>query len=217
MRASSLWCSFWLADQEKELAPGNWGIFLSLMFKWDGFLWNEYNLASVCWQFWHHFPSSWSVRLWIQIKQNCRNWQKLWHVTLWQWWDDHCEIIAFLATFGSEFISWITIKIFHDFIHPLPVIIDDSCWGEHNMITPAVSCPSWLRLTAACLFVVSFQPMDFWLRVTTDTGYSNRHQLTLVCVHTLARYSSDLSTPTLHPSRLPNLHLSSYILWSFLK
>ena len=80
--------------------------FLSLMFKWDGFLWNEYNLASLCWQCWHHFPPSWSVRLWIQIKQNCRNWQKLWHVTLWQWWDDHCEIIAFLATFGSEFISW---------------------------------------------------------------------------------------------------------------
>ena len=76
------------------------------------------------------------------------------------------------------------------------------------MITPAVSCPSWLRLTAACLFVVSFQPMDLWLRVTTDTGYSNRHQLTPTCVHTL-RYSSDLSTRTLHPSHLPNLHLSS--------
>ena len=118
-------------------------------------MWNEYNLAC-----WHRFPPSWSVSLGSKLNKIAGTGRScdMWHC------DNDEMIIVKLDHFWQPSVQsssvGINIKTFHDFIHPLPVIIDDSCRVEHNMITPAVSCstapPPWLGLTAVCLFVVFF-------------------------------------------------------------
>ena len=160
-------------------------------------MWNEYNLAS---DWWHHFPPSWSVSLGSKLN-------KIKHVTLRRWWDDHCEIEHFWQPLDQSSSAGINIKTFHDFIHPLPVIIDDSCRGEHNMITPAVSCSSTDRCLSVCGFLFSLWTFDWELQLTLVTATAT--SLPLVCVHTLP--DTHQTCPHAHYTHphLPNLHLSS--------
>ena len=161
------------------------------------------------------FSSFLKCQSWIQIKQNCRNWQKLRHVTLRRWWDDHCEIEHFWQPLDQSSSAGINIKTFHDFIHPLPVIIDDSCRGEHNMITPAVSCSSTDCCLSVCGFLFSLWTFDWELQLTLVTATAT--SLPLVCVHTLP--DTHQTCPHAHYTHphLPNLHLSSLHSLKFLK
>ena len=158
------------------------------------------------------FSSFLKCQSWIQIKQNCRNWQKLWHVTLWQWWDDHCEIRPFLATFRSEFISWNqhqNISRFHS---------SSACYNWWQLPRRAqydnpssflLHSPATLTRADCCLsvcgFLFSLWTFDWELQLTLVTATATSLPRP-VSIHYPDTHQS---CPHQHYNHRPYLHLSS--------